>query len=265
MMKSFAVAFLAAVEMATVETATVETASAKMPHAAEFTVHVYVAIAADVRPSGPGFMVAQRTATDLLEPAGVRLVWHGGTARAEALGPNVLQLRFIPTAPAEFCTREQKHALAVSRPFASDGTPILLFDDRISEFTASARDRAPFVLGHIMAHVIGHMLEGISRHSASGLMRACWTPTDVFFMTRAGLPFAEEDRTLIRLGMWRRMNHGIVQSSPSHSSPQNSVQVNPIGAATVRERLPPDRESTPQPERSVGTEHERSLRTRRRN
>lgn len=185
--------------------------AAKMPKTSEFTVEVYTEFAGDVNPSGPSLIVAERTTSDLLAAAGVRLVWHTGSARADVLGPHVLQMKFIATAPPEFRTKEQAHTLATSRPFAADGTPILLFNDRVSAFILSAGTRAPLVLGHVMAHEIGHMLEGFSHHSASGLMRALWTPTEVSAMFRARFPFAEEDRTLIRLGMYRRMNRGITQ------------------------------------------------------
>jgi predicted metalloendopeptidase len=56
-------------------------------------------------------------------------------------------------------------------------------------------------LGHILAHEIGHVLENVARHSDTGLMQANWTRDDISMMIWAGLPFAPEDKALIRARM----------------------------------------------------------------
>jgi hypothetical protein len=56
----------------------------------------------------------------------------------------------------------------------------------------------PSVLGHVLAHEIAHVLEGINRHSAEGLMKAHWDSRDYVQMYPHLLPFAPEDVELIR-------------------------------------------------------------------
>ncbi len=55
-----------------------------------------------------------------------------------------------------------------------------------------------------MAHEIGHVLEGTSRHSASGLMKAHWDKVDVRDLCWKPMPFAEEDIDLIYQGVKER-------------------------------------------------------------
>jgi hypothetical protein len=59
----------------------------------------------------------------------------------------------------------------------------------------------PNVLGHVLAHEIAHVLEGINRHSAEGLMKAHWDDHDFERMYPNLMPFAPEDVELIREGL----------------------------------------------------------------
>jgi hypothetical protein len=83
-----------------------------------------------------------------------------------------------------------------------EGSHIVVFWNRI-EAAVSGHDVAP-VLAHVMAHEITHVLEGCTRHSPSGLMKAHWSTRDFREMTWKPLPFAEEDIDLIRLGLAQR-------------------------------------------------------------
>jgi hypothetical protein len=58
-------------------------------------------------------------------------------------------------------------ALAYSMPF--DVTRIVLLYDRV--LSAAGPDLAPALLGHVLAHEIVHILQGVNAHSASGLMK----------------------------------------------------------------------------------------------
>ena len=35
--------------------------------------------------------------------------------------------------------------------------------------------RTGFLLGHVLAHEIGHVLQGVARHSATGVMKGRWS------------------------------------------------------------------------------------------
>jgi hypothetical protein len=52
-----------------------------------------------------------------------------------------------------------------------------------------------------MAHKITHILEGVKRHSDTGIMKATWTPDDTREMARHPMTFAAEDVNVIHQGM----------------------------------------------------------------
>jgi hypothetical protein len=85
----------------------------------------------------------------------------------------------------------------------SEGTHIHLFYDTIvHQYT---RPLVPSVLAHVFAHEITHLLEGISRHSSTGVMKAHWSQRDILQMSWEPLKFASEDVIFIRHGLARRM------------------------------------------------------------
>jgi hypothetical protein len=86
------------------------------------------------------------------------------------------------------------------------GSEIVVMFDRIDR-SIFGRDKATKlsnILAHVMTHEITHRLQGIARHSETGVMKAYWSPKDFDEMSYRALPFAPEDIELIRLGMARR-------------------------------------------------------------
>lgn len=59
------------------------------------------------------------------------------------------------------------------------------------------------LLGHVLAHEITHILQGIDRHSQEGVMKAHWTTEDIVQMARQPLPFEQKDVMLIHRGLER--------------------------------------------------------------
>lgn len=80
---------------------------------------------------------------------------------------------------------------------------IVAFYDRVvsSRGIVSIED----MLSYVFAHEIAHSLEGISRHSASGIMKASWDNADRLLMTQGGLTFAAIDNKLICDGVITRV------------------------------------------------------------
>jgi hypothetical protein len=66
------------------------------------------------------------------------------------------------------------------------------------------RDRGPNLLAHVLVHEITHILQGISRHSPTGIMKGQWDYDDYFEMSRRPLPFAQKDIDLIYDGLKAR-------------------------------------------------------------
>jgi hypothetical protein len=100
-------------------------------------------------------------------------------------------------------------ALGYARP--SDGMNVEIFCDRILK-TVEPR-LAPILLAHVLVHESAHILQGIARHSPTGMMKPRWNHTDYAQMAVGWLPFAPLDVTLIYEGMDRRASQ-ITSSRP---------------------------------------------------
>lgn len=92
---------------------------------------------------------------------------------------------------------ERPGALAYSTPY--EGRHIVIFYDRVLDRVEASRVRA--LMGHVIAHEIGHVLEGVIRHSDSGIMKEHWSADDFQQMVWKPLPFAPEDVMLINKGL----------------------------------------------------------------
>ena len=62
------------------------------------------------------------------------------------------------------------------------------------------------LLAHVMAHEIAHMLQGISRHSETGIMKPKWSSAEMRELYYKPLSFEPQDIKLIELGLRKRQN-----------------------------------------------------------
>jgi hypothetical protein len=100
---------------------------------------------------------------------------------------------------------DDRSTLAYALPY--EGSRVVLFWDRIA--TASNRFVFPFLLGHVLVHEVTHMLQGVTHHSVTGVMKAKFNLADIDAMAIHPLPFTEADLQLIQLGMnFRRTRLG---------------------------------------------------------
>lgn len=150
-----------------------------------------VTICGDERPD-LAFGVARRQVTWMYAKIGVTLVWHD-TKRCP---DGALRISLFNGDPAEY----RPEMLGYAMPY--EGTRIVVFWERI-EAMAPNRE-ATQLLAHVIAHEIAHVLQGTSRHSASGLMKAHWDRTDIRNLYWKPMPFTEEDVDLIYLGVQQR-------------------------------------------------------------
>ena len=171
--------------MAVAAAMTVQAAQTKKQH-----VIVYVHNGADV----PEHVTngAKELASSMFAGIGVTIDWRTGEPSASS-PQQAIAIRLAKNTPKD----EKPGALAYAMP--REGVHIVVFWDRM-EFGLIPTE----LLAHVMVHEITHILEGVSRHSDSGIMRAQWTEHDHKMMRMHPLSFAAEDVELIHLGMAAR-------------------------------------------------------------
>jgi hypothetical protein len=136
--------------------------------------------------------LAMDSAAKIFATAGVQIVWRVGLPSRSASHPIVIDLR------ADEPVTERPGALGYARVY--EGVHITVFYDRILHHG----NATGVVLGHVMVHEIAHILQGVSRHSESGVMKAIWTTGDYREMYFRPLPFTPHDVMLIHqsLAAW---------------------------------------------------------------
>jgi hypothetical protein len=138
--------------------------------------------------------LAEGIADRMFAPAGVRIEWRGHAHQGNRLPVGAMEIGLAVNTPADFLPG----ALASARVY--EGTHIDVFCDRINRLAPGADMAAP-LLAHVLVHEITHMLEGVDRHSETGVMKAHWNARDYADMVTNPLPFAAVDLTLIHLGL----------------------------------------------------------------
>jgi hypothetical protein len=98
--------------------------------------------------------------------------------------------------------------MAYAMPYLEGGTRIYVFVDRVAAMVPAGR--VGTLLGHVLVHEITHGLEGISRHSPRGVMKAHWDTPDFRAMEVRPLPFDEQDVLLIHAAAKRTPANGSV-------------------------------------------------------
>ena len=150
---------------------------------------VVVQGAATVRPIV--LFEAQEMTTRMFARIGITLNWRTGAPRGESALPIVMS--FATQTP------EMLHPGALAYALPYEGVHVTVFADRVQN---SLLPRT--ILAHVMVHEITHLVEGVDRHSDTGVMKARWTGKDYACMRTAPLAFDLEDILLIRAGLSKR-------------------------------------------------------------
>jgi hypothetical protein len=142
---------------------------------------------------GRDFLVhhAETIAASMFAEIGVRIVWHPD----RSCPPDAIRISFSDRTDRNF----RSEALAYALPY--EATHIQVFYDRLRHHPTSQQ---PVLLAHVLVHEITHILQGVSRHSASGIMMAQWSAIEYADMAFEPLRFTDEDIALIRTGLQAR-------------------------------------------------------------
>jgi hypothetical protein len=139
---------------------------------------------------------AEDVASRIFSAIGVQVNWRNGWHGCRGQPSDAIRIEFDSETPLN----RFPEALAYAR--VGDATRrIEVYYDRVEQLVE--RRMVPAVLGHVLAHEITHVIEGLNRHSDEGVMKAHWSTKDYQNMELKPLTFASEDIALIqsRLGV----------------------------------------------------------------
>ena len=145
--------------------------------------------------------LAQRLATRVFADIGIQLEW-GACKRADQSSQTPIQVRLVSRAPERFPSGVLGYAVPYRRH-------IIIFFDRIE-----VMEYAWIVLGHVMVHEITHIIQGVSRHSDTGMMKPHWSSKDLKEMRYKPLPFTPEDLILLDSGLAMRRESTVTPTVP---------------------------------------------------
>ena len=138
----------------------------------------------------PDAYAAQKMASKIFSTVGVEIEWPAPGSCPTFSG--VIKISFTDRAPKA----ASAGALAYARPH--EGTHIVVLYERVKGMQSGC---TPQLLAYVLVHEITHILQAISRHSESGIMKAHWDPADYEKMRRKTLGFTAYDVDLIHLGL----------------------------------------------------------------
>ena len=135
------------------------------------------------------FTAAKSVASSLFARIGVTLEWRG----LSHCPPAAIVITLSEDTPRTL----HPAALAYALPF--EGVHIVIFLDRVRRTVEESR--VGLLLGHVVVHEVTHILQGVSRHSPTGVMKEKWGDADYYQMSPKGLRFTADDIELIYSGM----------------------------------------------------------------
>jgi hypothetical protein len=143
---------------------------------------------------GPGSPLA----SDVFKKIGVRLNWHRGELPA---GRVAFAIRTVEHAPVTATFG----ALAASRLTDAAAVEITVFQDRVQRFLDGHASIKGVAAGYVLAHELAHAMQGVARHSESGILKAHWSGEDFDQMLYHKLVFTAYDVELIQRGLALRL------------------------------------------------------------
>jgi hypothetical protein len=145
--------------------------------------------------------------SEIFKGIGIRLKWHTGELPAarssdrEGAGRAAFGIRTVEHAPASATAG----ALASAEVSGSFGVEITLYKARVKRLVANHPSLERAVVGYVLAHELAHVMQGVPRHSGSGILKAQWSKDDFERMMLHELAFSALDAELIHRGLAVRL------------------------------------------------------------
>jgi hypothetical protein len=145
---------------------------------------------------------AQNVVDKIYSEIGVRVVWKSAHSSPAGCTREPSHFRIVVTLQSEATASSSAAAMAFSNPYAAKGPCVTLLMDRLMGAIEKNPRRGGVLLGHVLAHEMGHVIEGIARHSESGLMKEGWSSIEILNLSSANGPrFTSIDSELVLNGL----------------------------------------------------------------
>jgi hypothetical protein len=151
---------------------------------------------------------AERTTDDILNEAGVHVVWLDCWARQIPakervceipMGSTDLILNLLPQSMSRrFHMRIGALGVALEDAAGGVGSDAWIFCDLVKDAGAHGQLNQPVLLGTVIAHELGHLLLSTNSHSAFGLMRENWSGKELSAVERRAMYFSSSESERIR-------------------------------------------------------------------
>jgi len=142
---------------------------------------------------------ALAAARDILKDAGIAVTWRDDD---NVPAPAEVIVRIV-TAPAETLPGPLGFSLIDVERRA--GTLATVYADRVTRLAALSGTDPGRLLGRAMAHEIGHLLLGTTRHADRGLMRGVWTSVELHRDRAWDWSLSRDDVARMRRGLAARL------------------------------------------------------------
>jgi hypothetical protein len=144
---------------------------------------------------------AEGIAADMFYQIGVQIRWRRRTSRPRERRTEPIRRTILLVFSWDTPDNLRPGAMALSYPYAADGMRITVFMDRLKPMSVSNPTTTAALLGHILAHEMGHVLQGTEHHSASGVLKESWSKEEIRMMASKPLRFTDYDARLVLDGI----------------------------------------------------------------
>jgi hypothetical protein len=155
------------------------------------------------------FQYARTVVSQTYAEIGVHIVWRSTASAPSGCWQEPLRRKIVVDFRSTNPAGLTKEALAFSNPYSDEGPCVTLLMDRIRPSAEANPSTTGFLLGHVLAHEMGHVLQRIARHSDTGVMKERWSWGEIMYMRMGRLHFTVYDTELIMIALkrnttWRR-------------------------------------------------------------
>jgi len=143
------------------------------------------------------FIRARQIVGDVYSEIGFRVVWRAAGSHPPGCKTEPLHQKIVVAVLAATPREIVEWAFAYSNPYATDGPCVKLLMDRLRPAIHRSPLTAGYLLGNVLAHEMGHVLQGVLRHSETGVMKARWSAREISSMPNERPHFTAEDVDLM--------------------------------------------------------------------